>query len=615
MAITLIGLAIASLMPQSYVLEMSGGREFAYISGMYAVEDNGVFSYRWTSAKSEIRIPNIPSQALRLTLKFAGPGLDVVPTREASLSTDAGVLGNFPVHPGLQEVSLQVPPESVVDGDLTLKIRVEPFSTPTDPRRLGIALVSVRLDPEGPAGSLPWRHMVLVAASIAAIIIAALVSGVGAVAAVALGGLLAVAATLLQAADRPALGLFGWQALEVAVAGLLIVALGRLALQRWRGFRLWDDRETAWMLLASVLVLMVFLLGVSYPQFATSDLMMHVHNLEGVLRGDLFFTEALPGGRPAPYPPAYYLFLVPAALAYTDLARLILIASSALMASSVLLLWMASRAVSTSGWAGILGGWLYALSPVNFLLMSAGNHTNVFGQWVALILFVALLAIPPKLFAARPMYLIGLECLVLIGLLSHLGVAQALLLCLGLYVVGLFLVHGPWRRRDGMILGLGILGAGLIAFTGYYLRFMDVFKNLAAYAASADGVQTSGVPRREIPIRVVSNLWTSAGPLSVLMGPWGVALASASRLESHRVIVMLAWAIGGVIYGVGNVLTRTQGRNALFVLAPLALGVGWIAVQWVRRGWPGTLTAAALVGLVTWYGLYDWAMKVLYAYH
>ncbi len=54
--------------------------------------------------------------------------------------------------------------------------------------------------------------------------------------------------------------------------------------------------------------------GLLHPQAYTNDLGLHANNLRGVIRGQMIFTENLPGeagGGPAPYPPAQYVMLLP----------------------------------------------------------------------------------------------------------------------------------------------------------------------------------------------------------------------------------------------------------------------------------------------------------------
>ena len=54
--------------------------------------------------------------------------------------------------------------------------------------------------------------------------------------------------------------------------------------------------------------------GLLHPQAYTSDLGLHMHNLENLIRGEVIFTEDLParaGGGPAPYPPVGYVMLAP----------------------------------------------------------------------------------------------------------------------------------------------------------------------------------------------------------------------------------------------------------------------------------------------------------------
>ncbi len=624
MALALLGVAAvdaavllgASYVPQRYTFDMSGGLELGYISGFYAVERNDQFTYRWTSSRSVITIPNVPSQELLATLKFAGPGTDVAPEREATLVVGKSFAARFVVRPGLQEVSLPIPAHSVEDGELKLGLEIQPFSTTTDPRRLGLALVRVELVPVGPVSQPPWSYVGLVVAAVTLTTLATMLSGVGVIPSIGLATVLIVGTGLLQAFDRPALGLFGWSGVLVTIAALVLAVLGRLVTGRFLPLkRTVPPSEASWMLALSLWVFLAIMLGVSYPQFATSDLMMHVHNLEGVFRGDLFFTELLPGGKLAPYPPIYYILLILMTFIYGDLPNLFLVAAAVITASSVPILWMASRAAFESGWPGVVGGWLYALCPTGLLLISAGNHTNIFGQWISLMLFVALLAVQPRGLIRRPGALFVLWILALVVFLSHLGVAEGVMGCLALYVAALVAFPGQWRRADALAMAGTVAGAALAAMVAYYGRFLGLLTSLGVDLASGEGTSAVPVAKREVLWRLLLSLWNSLGSVPLLNGSWGILGAAAVGIGNHRVLLMLAWILGGLIYGVGNILTRTQGRNALFVLAPMALAAGWVVFQWVRRGRLGTVFSVASVGVVTWFGFYDWVLKVLYAYH
>src|SRR5687768_18190702 len=48
-----------------------------------------------------------------------------------------------------------------------------------------------------------------------------------------------------------------------------------------------------------------------FRSFLTSDLLLHAHNVQSVMRGDLLLIEKLPDGTPVPYPPALYLLAAP----------------------------------------------------------------------------------------------------------------------------------------------------------------------------------------------------------------------------------------------------------------------------------------------------------------
>ena len=51
--------------------------------------------------------------------------------------------------------------------------------------------------------------------------------------------------------------------------------------------------------------------GLIYPQFLSSDILLHVHKVQLVLSGQWVFPELLPDGTPVPYPNALYLLLAP----------------------------------------------------------------------------------------------------------------------------------------------------------------------------------------------------------------------------------------------------------------------------------------------------------------
>ena len=66
--------------------------------------------------------------------------------------------------------------------------------------------------------------------------------------------------------------------------------------------------------MGSTAFVLAFLLrfgGMTYPQFLTSDLGLHIHNVQNVLNGRWLFTEPLPDGTLVPYPNAFYVILGP----------------------------------------------------------------------------------------------------------------------------------------------------------------------------------------------------------------------------------------------------------------------------------------------------------------
>src|SRR5687768_16377727 len=119
-----------------------------------------------------------------------------------------------------------------------------------------------------------------------------------------------------------------------------------------------------------------------FRSFLTSDLLLHAHNVQSVMRGDLLLIEKLPDGTPVPYPPALYVVAAPIALVFgssDESLSLVLkwLAAALDSTTCIALAWAGARTV---GCAGALAALVHALSPGPFELMSAGNHTNIFGQ-------------------------------------------------------------------------------------------------------------------------------------------------------------------------------------------------------------------------------------------
>ena len=177
-------------------------------------------------------------------------------------------------------------------------------------------------------------------------------------------------ATVLIVTARTDVAFLAGQLPSLCVWGLLFALLGRAVLDlslappgKWVSF------VAAAGSAAFAVAFMVRFGGLTNAQFLTSDLLLHIHNTEAVMRGDWLFSEPVPDGTLVPYPPAHYALV----------AALSLLVGNSEETLGLLLKWTASLldaatclALAWAGWrliSGALGGFAalaYAFSPAAF---------------------------------------------------------------------------------------------------------------------------------------------------------------------------------------------------------------------------------------------------------
>ena len=203
---------------------------------------------------------------------------------------------------------------------------------------------------------------------------------------------------------------------------------------------------------------LALLIGMRHPQFRSSDLMLNVHRLEFVQRGEWIFTLALPGPRAleAPYPPLFYAVMLPLAALIPDKIILVEVVATLVMAAGALLTFALARRLTGSDGAALWAAGAYAVLPITYNLASAGNFANLFGQGVATAYLVALLLTWGRW--TRPAVAVSLTIGLTLALLGHFGVFLSLCATLPLFV---------WSSsccgREGRQQALGLAGSFVVA--------------------------------------------------------------------------------------------------------------------------------------------------------
>ncbi len=469
-AVSIFGLAYQ--FKPSYKIEVGSRLDEPYVSGFRTKEpsdekrgpDWDGFDYRWTNSESKIDLPGLGSQPLTVTLRIT-PAQNPNPFLKVTVNEKYEVPQKYLVMPAREEffeVKFPVPANAFPDGNLHLKLQNdiwqpnEVIAGSKDGRKLGLLLDWVKVEPSQtdflPLVRPPDDIFIPLVISSMLVLLTFLAFGLpplyalllagGAIGGVA-GWLVLARLDLTELISRD----FVRSLFFIWVVGYVVTEFGP------KLFKLFGTpisrREAGW--LAAIFAFQFVMLWgfMAHPMFSSSDLGLNIRLLKTAQTGNLYFPQELPNGQLAPYPPAYYLILLPFTN-FTDnssagLGTLIKVASSLLQASEVFFIfylssllrrnngikgWGTSASVgqkvaleehseiqnSPTGqpygpkfkiqnsspihhrewemgvnWAGLTAAAFYTICKYPYYIFSQGNHSNIFGVWT-LLLFVCVTA-------------------------------------------------------------------------------------------------------------------------------------------------------------------------------------------------------------------------------
>jgi hypothetical protein len=583
-----------------YVVDLGGPRDDAFVTGFHAKERNADLDYRWSGPSSTVTFPAVGNQPAIVGVDLVGfrPSGEQVPvTIEARGQTRQVSAGGSRQHVDFQ---VERDPDSW-SGDLSLHITSPTFTPPNDARRLGVIVDRVSITPAGyglrPVVVPPlWSMLSLLSGLVLCYLIALWTLRRTGYALAGIASLsLAVAAQIVWA--RPELGLLAGQVVPLCAWGLALAVAGRAAMDLLVPAHSPQARFAAGA--GSLAFVAAFLLrygGATYPQFLTSDLLLHVHNVQQrVLRGEWVFPGYLPDGTPVPYPPALYVLVAPLALLLgtsDDTVALVLKWSVSVLDAAVCLAlaWAAWRL--RPGRAGGLAALAYALSPAPFDLLSAGNYSNLFAQAALNLTLLGGLAFLGMTddrrqttddgLASRPAHNSQLAtrnsqlALLTVGffltVLGHYGMMLAALAAMALFGawVALAALRGKGRSTRSWSL-LGAFGVALAAgYALYYWRFgAEMWAQWTGIGQRLGGGRGPDSPAASLqPGAILGKLGAKTGTL-VGAVPFLGALAGAGLFGGE--------ARNGGLPAVRGLLAAWLGASAVFALLDQALGD---AIRW-----------------------------------
>ncbi|HST05781.1 MAG TPA: hypothetical protein VLQ48_13730 [Chloroflexia bacterium] len=651
--VALIAWTAAYQYKRDYTVEVADLRSTPYLSGFNDIEKSTTdptLSYRWSKGSAEVDFPGIGNQPVQITISTIGARPNGEPPaimftargEQFTLQTQAGEHSDtFFVDRGTQPL----------DGDLDIHFSVPAFTPPGDARELGVIIRRVVVQPADygvrppvfpPVGTLGLLMVGLV--GLYGLFLLLSRRRTWALGAVWAGALLATLGILFA---RPDLALLADE-LPVVLAwaiGLGLAAQGCMALLLRRGSEARYPVPLALALLAFAFAFMLRFGGLIYPQFLTSDLLLHVHNVQDVLGGNLVFTEPLPDGRAVPYPPAYYL-LVSALSIFTGnsdagLGLALKWSASVLDAVACLaLLWAGShvwttddgrrttassrRSVSCSQ-SGALAALAYLAVPGVFDLFSAGNYTNLFGQSVLNITLLGgliYLADRGGLGRAAPLLLaLGFG----LTMLGHYGMMLGTLGILGIFALWTLIItlrKSGEPARAWILLGAG--GAALLgSFVLYYWRFLeniagqfgDFFGKLGGTSSSPVSATGDSVKPSfgESVLKLPGKAGQLLGGLTAITGLAGVALLPRTMAAVRA--LLLSWLAATLVFALLDQAVGDSVRWYYLGAVPLALLAGrFLSLLAARRG-PARLITALLVAVTLLQMLTYWVGLIYTRYH
>ncbi|MGB8648290.1 MAG: hypothetical protein WCF84_23840 [Anaerolineae bacterium] len=428
---------------------------------------------------------------------------------------------------------------------------------------------------------------------------------------------------------RPYLTLFAVPFFELLVLSILIGLFARLIVPRllaWGGIRpvAWELDLLALLFAFAFLVKIVFLL---YPQTISFDLLYHAHRLQWVMEGTLFWS--IPsganefGGKDVPYLPSYYLFLAPFAR-FVNGELLVKLSGILLDNVTIGFIYFLVKKYFDDGRAGLFAAWIYIVVPLSFIAISWGIYANIYGQFLTLLLVVALVEAFDRLTTPRGFMVIAL--LFTLTLLSHTSVFASIVPMFAIWAILLLALDRAWGKKPYWAFIGSILIASVIAFFAYYAHFVGLMTagtSQIVDAASTEATRNLGdkgltfldllQPARTEFIAVPLYIYAA------MVAGFGWLIYQARRTPTRERFLLLtmlaAWfaALGILMY------TRAEfgfsSRYVNFAMPAIALCAG-AAFSWVyAHGLVGrglALGAAAFLGAQ---GAYHWFVLVMYKYH
>lgn len=606
MCIGIVCAGISSLVPPMGILDIGTTYAQPYLEGFHGLERNQQFSYSFTKEQATVSFPGIGAGWTTLVFRASGYRPEGVPPAELFLATSETEPIRLQLRSDPARYYLLLPPG---DDDLRIQLTSTTFTTPTDPRRLGVPIDWIgayQLEYGWPFGQALYlaligglgywllRRVAVERQPATVITLAALIT---------LGGLLA--------SFR-----IWWAIFTPMLVGLLVglhLCLGPLrAFTRFafaRGGETLPQWHETWLWRIVLLAALIKIGGVIYPQTIVYDERWHVPRTQMVLDGRflelvvpsrvtlLGDTVGFEGGH-FPYSPLWYLITAPFGLIGIDLG----LASNGLntaldVSRSLLIAYIALRLFGRPELAVIAAG-CYHLLLMPYFLISWGNWPTQLGLWGTLVLIAVVLAYDDRPAERRALW--GVAAAAALAMLTYTVVGIMAFTMMGIYALFELVRREILARHRGRLILLGLAIAEGVAFLIYHMWYVPVIvaETVPAIgAALSQRVSRADAPPLPTPMidgAFMLNHLTWPGIVLILGG--AVWAWSAAR-RAHGLLI--GWWAVFLLYSLVSWNIADMILKQVFFMLPLVAICMALAIDWLwRQQWIGkTAVVLSLVYL------------------
>lgn len=608
-----------------------------FLERFYPGEQGQNQTYRWTQARSAIVLDGIGSGTpLRLTYHAMTLRPEGVSPPRVTVSINGQRQANFRKAVDWQDYAVEIPPARNPDY-LRLDFKTSTFQRDGDPRKLGIAISSIRIEPAGPWNLTvpsPWQTVLFVFLAVG---LYATLHELGMTPRRVLwvGLVMLGAVAVLFALARPFYTAFSPNLIPLVVLNyVLALVVPRFArgLVARAGIKT-SAAELFW-------ICLIFLIGFNlrwvaemYPTTMFGDSLFHFHRLEATLAGQILRSStagAIGFEQAIPYPPALYLILTPLTTLVSDHLALLKTFLSVMDSFGAFLVYCMVRLSTDRSRPALFAAALYLFLPVAVLNFAWAIYANLLAQF-ALLSALTLWTVQAR--RADLLSLCLMACALGIAFLSHV---TAPVVWLGYCIIVVpFLWFGVKTARKALVIRpLLVTAAVLVAAVGlYYAEFVPLITgsvtNITA-ARSARGRQDAplatvggGVKYPSIGLARVKvysiEAWIVEGAKGlareawVYFAVWSLALAPfgfylLGRSARGRLLAYFGWAglIAGLVFALVGVLLDIHVRYPLFLLPFAAMGSGVALDAVCRRGRAASLAVSLLLAVTAGISLVLW---------